>query len=105
MGARHTCFFHLRRRGLAREVANSSLRLKTHASLCGSGMLASTFLISAAPKPVAVRLCLGREIPSGPMGPWISVMGALADGFLSRVWVAMVDVQEEIELLRKRKEM
>ena len=28
-------------------------------------------------------------------------MGALADGFLSRVWVAMVNVDEVIELLRR----
>ena len=69
---------------------------KTHASLWGSGMLASTFLISAAPKPVAVRLCLGREIPSGPTGPWMSEMGADVDGFLSRVWVAMVVVWEVV---------
>lgn len=57
-------------------------------------MLASTFLISAAPKPVAVRLCLGREIPSGPTGPWRSEMGADVDGFLSRVLVAIVGVKE-----------
>lgn len=53
-------------------------------------MLASTLLISAAPKPVAVRLCLGREMPSGPTGPWSSEMGADVDGFLSRVRVAMI---------------
>ena len=53
-------------------------------------MLASTFLISVAPKPVAVRLCLGREIPSGPTGPWRSVMGVVVDNVLSRVLVAMV---------------
>lgn len=59
-------------------------------------MLASTFLISAAPKPVAVRLCLGREIPSGPTGPWRSVIGAFVDGLLSRVLVAMVVVEGSI---------
>ena len=64
-------------------------------------MLASTLLISAAPKPVAVRLCLGREIPSGPTGPWMSVMGALVEGFLSRVWVAMVGVRESIEVVER----
>ena len=53
-------------------------------------MLASKVLISAAPKPVAVRLCLGRETPSGPTGPWRSVMGVEVDNVLSRVWVAMV---------------
>ena len=58
-------------------------------------MLASTLLISEAPNPVAVRLCLGREIPSGPMGPWMSVMGALVEGLLSRVWVAMIAVECE----------
>lgn len=59
-------------------------------------MLASTLVISAAPKPVAVRLCLGREIPSGPTGPWRSEMGADVEGFLSRVWVAMIGVQEKV---------
>jgi hypothetical protein len=39
-------------------------------------MLASTVLISCAPKPVAVRLCLGREMPEGPTGPLRSTMGA-----------------------------
>ena len=53
-------------------------------------MLASTFLISAAPKPVAVRLCLGREIPSGPTGPWISVIGVEVDIVLSRVLVTIL---------------
>lgn len=62
-------------------------------------MLASTLLISAAPKPVAVRLCLGREIPSGPTGPWMSVMGALVEGFLSRVWVVMVGTREDTEVV------
>ena len=54
-------------------------------------MLASTLLISAAPKPVAVRLCLGREMPSGPTGPWMSETGADVDGLLSRILVAMMD--------------
>lgn len=35
----------------------------THAALWGSGMLASTLLISCGPKPVTVRLCFGREMP------------------------------------------
>ena len=65
-------------------------------------MLASTFLISAAPKPVAVRLCLGREIPSGPTGPWMSEIGADVEGFLSRVWVAMVDMKEGIDKMDLR---
>ena len=70
-------------------------------------MLASTLLISAAPKPVAVRLCLGREIPSGPTGPWRSEMGADVDGLLSRGLVAMVgcvkEVLEEGEVVRRTK--
>ena len=53
-------------------------------------MLASTLLISAAPKPVAVRLCLGREMPSGPTGPWRSEMGADVESLLSWVLVAMI---------------
>lgn len=65
-------------------------------------MLASTLLISAAPKPVVVRLCFGREIPSGPTGPLRSVMGADVDGFLSRVLVAMIGVKD---LLEERKEI
>lgn len=56
---------------------------KTHASLSGSGMLASTFLISAGPKPVKVRLCLGRLNP-GPTGPRRSAMGAPTEGLRSR---------------------
>ena len=71
-------------------LASESAAQKTYASLCGTGILASTLLISAAPKPVAVRLCLGREMPSGPTGPWRSVMGADEDGLLSRVRVAMI---------------
>jgi hypothetical protein len=39
-------------------------------------MLASTVLMSCAPNPVAVRLCLGREMPDGPTGPFRSAMGA-----------------------------
>jgi hypothetical protein len=39
----------------------------------------STFLISPAPKPVKVRLCLGLEKP-GPTGPCRSEMGALVEG-------------------------
>jgi len=61
----------------------------TYAALCGPGTLASTFLISWAPNPVAVLLCLGLVIPSGPTGPWKSVMGAEVDGLRS------LDVVEE----------
>ena len=56
----------------------------THASLCGSGMLDSTLLISEGPKPVAVRLCLGL-VNSGPTGPFSSEMGAFVEGLRSRV--------------------
>lgn len=62
----------------------SSAHESTYASLCGSGMLASTLLISDGPNPVTVRLCLGRDMPAGPMGPWKSVMGAEELGFRSR---------------------
>ena len=61
----------------------------THAALCGSGMLASTLLISCAPNPVAVRLCFGLEMPSGPTGPWKSVMGADVLGLRSLVVVVV----------------
>lgn len=53
------------------------------ASRWGSGMLASTLLMSLGPKPVTVRLCLGRE-KLGPTGPWRSEMGALVEGLRSR---------------------
>ena len=46
-------------------------------------MLDSTLLISAAPKPVAVRACLGLE-KSGPTGPLRSEIGALVDILRSR---------------------
>lgn len=57
----------------------------THASLSGSGMLASTLLISDGPKPVKVRLCLGRLNP-GPTGPCKSEMGAPTEGLRSWAW-------------------
>jgi hypothetical protein len=46
---------------------------------CSSNYSPSTFLISPAPKPVKVRLCLGLEKP-GPTGPCRSEMGALVEG-------------------------
>jgi hypothetical protein len=48
-------------------------------------MLASTLLISPAPKPVKVRLCFGRVKP-GPTGPCIirDEIGAPIEGFRSR---------------------
>ena len=52
-------------------------------------MLASTLLISDAPNPVTVRLCLGL-MNSGPTGPFKSEMGALVEGLRSRVLVAIV---------------
>jgi len=42
--------------------------------------LPSTLLMSPAPKPVKVRLCLGRVTPEGPMGPLRSVIGAPVEG-------------------------
>ncbi len=55
----------------------------TYASRMCSGMLDSTALMSPAPKPVAVRLCLGREKP-GPTGPVKVEMGAPVEGLRSR---------------------
>jgi len=45
-------------------------------------MLDSTLLISAAPKPVAVRACFGL-VKSGPTGPLSSDMGAFVEGLRS----------------------
>ena len=47
----------------------------------------STLLISEAPKPVRVRLCLGREMPAGPTDPWMSTIGAPTDGRRSLVGI------------------
>lgn len=47
----------------------------TYAALWPSGTLASTALISAGPKPVAVLLCFGLVIPGGPTAVWKSLMG------------------------------
>lgn len=58
-------------------------------------MLASTFLISEATRPVAVRLCLGRLNP-GPTGPWRSAMGTPTEGLRSRL-SGMVDSEEQKE--------
>lgn len=63
---------------------SSPLTYFFHAALWGSGMLASTLFISDGPKPVTVRLCLGRVMPAGPMGPLKSVMGADELGRRSR---------------------
>lgn len=40
----------------------------------------STLLISPGPRPVMVRLCLGRDMPAGPTDPWISTRGAPVEG-------------------------
>lgn len=63
-------------------------RRNTYASLCECGMLASTLLISWAPKPVDVRLCFGLVKP-GPTGPFSSDTGAVVEGRLVRVGVAI----------------
>lgn len=60
----------------------------THVSLRECGILASTFWISFAPKPVTVRLCFGL-VKSGPTGPFKSEIGALVEGLLARVSVAI----------------
>jgi hypothetical protein len=65
------------------QINHSQTRYGTYASRSGSGMLASTLLISVGPKPVKVRLCLGRLNP-GPTGPWRSAIGAPTEGFRSR---------------------
>lgn len=54
------------------------------ASRWGSGILASTLLISPGPKPVTVRLCLGLVKFAGPIGPFRSASGALIEGRRSR---------------------
>jgi hypothetical protein len=54
------------------------------ASLWGSGILASTLLISPGPNPVTVRLCLGLVKFAGPTGPLRSASGALMEGRRSR---------------------
>lgn len=52
-------------------------------------MLFSTFLISPALKPVTVRLCFGL-VKSGPTGPLSSEIGALVEGLLLLVSLAIV---------------
>lgn len=79
------------------------------AALCGSGMLASTLLISPGPKPVTVLLCLGR-VNCGPTGPLKSDSGALVEGRRSRGCVAFavvailsMSIATKRELLRERR--
>lgn len=52
-------------------------------------MLDSTLLMSAAPKPVAVRACFGL-VKSGPTGPLSSDTGALVEGLRSLFCVPLV---------------
>jgi hypothetical protein len=82
---------------------NESGRRFTYASRRGSGMLFSTFWRSLAPKPVTVRLCLGRLKSAGPTGPLSSEIGALEEGLRSRIAVAMMVGRSgacELELVR-----
>jgi hypothetical protein len=66
-------------RELAADSKEYRRRSATHASLWGSGIEASTALISDAPKPVAVLFNFGL----GVTGPWKSYSGALVDGLRS----------------------
>lgn len=62
----------------------------------------STLLISPAPKPVNVRLCLGREMPAGPTPPVMSTMGAPVEGRLSLVGSRCCSVAMVSSFLRKQ---
>lgn len=67
-------------------------------------MLFSTALISPAPKPVTVLLCLGRVKFAGPTGPLRSARGALVEGRRSRgegaeVAILRMSIAEKGELL------
>jgi hypothetical protein len=62
------------------KVSTLSSGGSAHAAFCESGISASAVLISAGPRPVTVRLCLGLLMPGGPIGPWSSAMGAEVDG-------------------------
>ena len=67
-------------------------------------MLFSTALISPAPKPVTVLLCLGRVKFAGPTGPFRSARGALVEGRRSRgegaeVAILRMSIAEKGELL------
>jgi hypothetical protein len=60
----------------------------------GSGMLASTLLMSPGPNPVTVLLCFGLVKLAGPTGPLRSASGALVDGRRSRAGEAtMLKIQ------------
>ena len=45
--------------------------------------------MSAGPRPVTVRVCLGRVTPGGPIGPCSSATGAVVDGLRSRFAVVV----------------
>jgi hypothetical protein len=77
---RHTNFFQLGKLSVLACVWPCGA---TYASRMCSGMLDSTALMSPAPKPVAVRMCLGLEKP-GPTGPVSVEMGAPIEGLRSR---------------------
>ena len=66
-------------------------------------MLDSTFLISLAPKPVAVRACLGL-VKSGPTGPLRSEIGALVDILRSRVPLVVAIAGNKSPMARKEYE-
>jgi len=90
-----------------RKLRNHSIALTNflHASRWGSGILASTLLMSPGPKPVTVRLCLGL-LKAGPTGPLRSESGALVEGLRSRgegAAAAMfsTSIAEKRELLRE----
>lgn len=72
------------------QVVDMWTALLTYAVFCSSGISASTLLISDAPKPVIVRLCLGLVMPAGPIGPESSATGADVDGLRDREGVVVV---------------
>ena len=97
-GLPRTYFFHLHQPASVSDSCSDSQHSRTgragwaYVSLRASGMLLSTLLISCAPKPVKVRLCLGLLKP-GPMGPTRgSLGGAPTDGLRSRAGAALVAV-------------
>jgi hypothetical protein len=75
------------------------------AARCGSGMLASTLLMSPGPNPVTVLLCFGLVKLAGPTGPFRSVSGALIEGRRSRgeggAAILRISIAAKLELLRE----
>lgn len=99
-GAGLTYLFQLQAARLALHSETTG-QLRSYACLAGSGMAASTALISEGPNPVAVLLCFGLLKP-GPIGPCRSESGALVDG---RRWrVAMIAVQLKVGGRKKGEE-